>query len=233
MGTPPTYSRHALAEIDRLCVERYGLPSIVLMENAAIGASRLALTEFRLAPGARALIACGTGNNGGDGLAIARHLHNAGVATRIVMAGPETRLTPDAATNYRAVRAMNLSVTEGGAATCCAAVAAWRGDLLIDALLGTGLSTPVHPPLDGFIAAMNDSAAAGAPVLAVDLPSGLDCDTGEPLGVAVRATLTASFVGRKKGFGNPAAAAYTGRVVCVGIGAPRDLVDRLAEDGRD
>jgi NAD(P)H-hydrate epimerase len=227
------FSRAALSEIDRLCVERYHIPSVVLMENAAVGASRLALSEFRLAPGSRVLIACGTGNNGGDGLAMARHLHNAGVSVRVVMAGPRGRLTPDAETNYLAVVAMGITVDEGGAASRCQQISRWRGDLLIDALLGTGLATPDRTPLAGLIAAVNDSASAGTPVLAVDLPSGLDCDTGEPLGVAVRAALTASFVGRKKGFRNPAAAAFTGRVECVGIGAPRELVDRLAEDGRD
>ena len=223
------FSRAALSKIDRVCVERYSIPSVVLMENAAIGASRLAVAEFRLVPGSRVLIVCGTGNNGGDGLAMARHLHNAGAGVRVVMAGPEARLTPDAAMNYRAVRAMNLPVTEGGASTCCAGVAGWRGNLMIDALLGTGLQHPIYAPLDAFITAINESAAAGTPVLAVDLPSGLDCDTGEALGGAVRATLTVSFVGRKKAFRNPASAAFTGRVECVGIGAPRELVDRLAE----
>jgi NAD(P)H-hydrate epimerase len=93
---------------------------------------------------------------------------------------------------------------------------------VVDALFGTGLSRPLGPPFAEVVEAVN---ASTNPVLAVDLPSGLDCDTGEPLGPTVRAAHTATFVAPKRGFLNPRSAAWTGEVHVIDIGAPRRLVD--------
>jgi NAD(P)H-hydrate epimerase len=95
---------------------------------------------------------------------------------------------------------------------------------VVDALFGTGLSGPLRAPFDQVIAAINDGPAQ---VLAVDIPSGLDCDTGQPLGPTVRAHLTATFVAQKKGFAQPAAKAWLGNVHVLGIGAPRKLVEAV------
>jgi NAD(P)H-hydrate epimerase len=97
-------------------------------------------------------------------------------------------------------------------------------DWIVDALLGTGLTSEVREPLRGVIEAIN---RASAHVIAVDLPSGLDCDRGEPLGVAIRATITATFVALKQGFLRPGADAWTGAVEVIGIGVPADLETRL------
>jgi NAD(P)H-hydrate epimerase len=134
-------------------------------------------------------------------------------------------LTCDAAVNYHAIARAGLPISvhadnpvREDAVRQELAVCEW----VVDALLGTGLSSPVRPPLDSVIGLINDS---GKKVLAVDLPSGIDCDTGTPLGVAVRAQRTATMAAWKKGFANPAAREWTGQVHLIDIGVPRKLLE--------
>src|SRR5205085_3569853 len=98
---------------------------------------------------------------------------------------------------------------------------------IVDALFGTGLTGPIRGVLGHVIEALNQGTAEGVTTLAVDIPSGLDCDTGEPLGPTIRAAHTATFVALKQGFANPSAAAWLGKVHVLGIGAPRRLLDLL------
>jgi NAD(P)H-hydrate epimerase len=162
------------------------------------------------------VILCGPGNNGGDGFVIARHLDNYGLpVTAWLLVAPE-KLTGDAAVNFAVARAAGL------VRTTATIFDGW----IVDALFGTGLSRAIDQPLSNYIAAIN---ASGCPILAVDIPSGLECDTGEPLGPTVRATHTATFVAPKRGFLNPASRLWTGEVHVIDIGAPR----RLVEEYRD
>jgi NAD(P)H-hydrate epimerase len=210
-------SRAAVRAIDRRAVEEYGLPSVVLMENAGRNAAELLarLNPLRL----RVATACGPGNNGGDGFVIARHLDRLGVPVAVWLFGDTARLSPDAAVNLTVVQAMGLSVTVADQA---------KNNLfegfgwVVDALFGTGLDRPIGPPLDGVVEAIN---ASGAEVLAVDIPSGLDCDSGRPLGLTVRAHHTVTFVGMKEGFLNPESRPFVGEIHFADIGAPRRLVD--------
>jgi len=183
------------------------------------------------APGPRVLIVCGPWNNGGDGLATARHLHNAGAAVEIVLSGAASGYKGDAATNLAIVQRMGLPITEAGddGAGAVAAAVSRLGeiDLVVDALLGTGLTQAVRDPVAGMIRAVNDLRKEGALILSADIPSGLDADTGEPLGVAVEADATVSFVGLKAGFLRLSAQGYIGDVVVADIGAPRELAARL------
>jgi NAD(P)H-hydrate epimerase len=175
------------------------------------------------------VILCGPGNNGGDGFVIARHLDNHGWPVRIQLFASRTGLADDAAINFTAVERGGLdwfqgSITPGMSGNVVTQLAdlftqpVW----VIDALFGTGLTRPLAAPYDEVVATIN---AAGNPVLAVDLPSGLDCDTGEPRGPTVRATHTATFVAPKLGFRNPKSKEWTGEVHVIDIGAPRRLVD--------
>ena len=164
------------------------------------------------------LIVCGGGNNGGDGYALARHLHNAGV-TPILLPLPEPRPDTDAATNLAICRAMNLR--EIGAGEVDSPVA--DADLVVDGIFGTGLDRPATDDAADVIQWINTTKR---PVLAVDVPSGLDCDTGEPLGAAVRADRTVTFVAVKPGMLRAKARPYIGKVVVVGIGAPIELIER-------
>ncbi len=226
-------SRAQVRAVDRLAIEELGIPGVVLMENAGRGAAEHVLAELRsrrgAARGARVVVLCGGGNNGGDGYVVARHLHGAGVAVELVATVPPGELRGDAATNARVALAMGLVPAVVGAAPDAGALAdAWAGaDLLVDGLLGTGFHGTVRPPLDAVIDAAN---RAGPPIVAVDVPSGLDADLGRAAGPAVRAASTVTFVARKLGFDAPGAAAWTGRVVVAGIGAPPELVARVAAD---
>jgi NAD(P)H-hydrate epimerase len=206
------------------------------MENAAFHLADIALAMVAEAPGATILIVCGPGNNGGDGLAVARHLHNARASVHILLAAPESRYTGDAAQNLAICRAMQLPITAADPNNPAQAFdeaehaltgGADHPDLIIDALLGTGLASDVRPPLAALIESINARARNGTPVLSADIPSGLDADTGQVRGVAVHATITVTFAGLKQGFTTLAAQPFIGDVVVADIGAPRELTQRL------
>lgn len=216
---PLIFTRESVRKLDRLAVEQYHIPSIVLMENAAIAIAAAALKMVRRIRNPRITIYCGPGNNGGDGLAAARHLHNAGARISIILSGPMSRYAGDAAINLGIVKAMKLPIHS-------ATHRPTRTDLIIDALLGTGLDRPVQ----GVIAKLiNQINRPKSPVLAVDIPSGLDADTGHPLGAAVRANHTITLVGLKVGFLTPHAKVYLGKVSVGDIGIPRELATRLSQ----
>lgn len=217
-------SRQQVRDIDRRALEEFGLPGAVLMENAGRGAAELLLALGIRGP---VLVCCGKGNNGGDGFVIARHLDNHGVSVRVLLFGTPDTLRGDAALYFNVlahagipVAAWNAEQTDADALRIELASVDW----VVDALFGTGLTGPVRPPFDTVIRTLN---AAPAKVLAVDLPSGLDCDTGEPLGETVRANATATFVARKTGFANPRAGAFLGAVHVLDIGVPRKLTDPI------
>jgi NAD(P)H-hydrate epimerase len=220
------YTREQMRELDRRAVEDYGVPGVVLMENAGRGAAQIAL-EMLGDPIARlAVIFCGKGNNGGDGFVIARHLHNTGVGVRLIVAFDPARVDPhsDAGVNLRIADRMGLTLirAEDPEGLLLAAGLAREADLIVDALLGTGLSGEVREPYLALIRLIN---AEDKPVLAVDIPSGLDANTGCVLRAAVRATRTATFAGPKLGFTLADAPAHTGQVDVVDIGVPRELLD--------
>ena len=211
-------TREQARALDRRAMEEFGVPGVVLMENAGRG-----MAELLRALGVRGpvVICCGKGNNGGDGFVVARHLDNAGVDVRTFLFARPEELAGDAAVMYGIVArsALPLTVLPGPDLD----EAKWRAELsvfswVVDALFGVGLRGPVRAPFDRVIAAIN---AGPARVLAVDLPSGLDADTGRPLGPCVRAHHTATVAARKKGFAAPEAREWLGEVHVVGMGAPR------------
>jgi NAD(P)H-hydrate epimerase len=165
------------------------------------------------------LILCGGGNNGGDGLAVARHMHNRGADVSLALTIDPAKYTGDALINWRIVSAMKmeweLAVPEKIANTSAL--------LIVDAIFGTGLQQAPRPPFEEVAAAVERS---GRPVLAIDLPSGLDCDTGRPLGPAcIKATRTVTFVRQKIGFAQPSAKPYLGEVTVGSIGCPIELIE--------
>jgi NAD(P)H-hydrate epimerase len=214
-------TREQVREIDRRSIEEYHIPGIALMENAAHGAATIARAMMLDGKRGNVLIICGGGNNGGDGLAIARLLHNRQKRVQIVLANPLERYTGDALTNLKTIQVIRLPLWSPEQDSIPAV--AGEFDLVVDALFGTGLTTP--PRETRWIDYMNTQPA---PVLAIDLPSGLDCDTGLPLGTCVRATQTVTFVARKAGFANPESRQYTGPVIVADIGCPRELVEEFS-----
>jgi NAD(P)H-hydrate epimerase len=213
-------SREEVRGIDARAAEGLKLPTLVLMENAGRGAA--ASIRDRRDSG-RVVIACGPGNNGGDGGVVARHLDAWGFEVRVAWFVDPAHLKGDAASQREILERSGIaSRVIGDDAEPGSIDALWAGaDWLVDGLLGTGLTRPVEGLLARAIASMNGS---GRPILALDLPSGLDADTGRPLGSAIRAALTATFVGPKLGFGREGAGAYTGEVVVVDIGVPRVIL---------
>ena len=217
-------TRAQVREVDRRAIEQYGIPGIVLMENA--GRNAADLIRERLPRGGPVGLVCGRGNNGGDGFVIARHLHNAGIDVELFLACDRARLAGDAATNYRIVERMSLTRHAFDTAERINAAAGRLNDaeIVVDAVLGTGFSGDVRSPLDLAIAAINQASAT---IVAVDLPSGLDCDTGRPSNATVRADLTITFVARKVGLDAPAARDYAGDVIVADIGAPHEIIRQV------
>jgi NAD(P)H-hydrate epimerase len=214
-------SRDEVRALDRRAIEEFGVPGVVLMENAGRSTAELLVS---LGVRGRVVVCCGKGNNGGDGFVIARHLDLRQVPVRILLFCRPEELTGDAALNYHiASRAGLPLVVHAGPNPNLAAVRRELGgaEWAVDALFGTGLSGTVRAPFDQIISAINES---GPRVLAVDIPSGLDCDTGQPLGATVRAEHTATFVAPKKGFTEPSAREWLGQVHVIDIGAPRCLL---------
>ena len=217
-------SRDQVREVDRRAIEDYGIPGIVLMENAARGLAHVARQKLADSVNPRVAIVTGTGNNAGDGFAVARHLHNVQCHPVVLIAGAEPSISGDARTNLEIIKRMGLDVQtlsqdQQGLDELCRELQ--QADLVIDAIFGTGLSGAVRGFYRDVIEQINAGSTA---VLAVDIPSGLDCDTGQPLGSAVRAQTTVTFVARKIGFDAPGANAYIGQVLVVDIGAPRELL---------
>lgn len=223
-------SRDEVRGVDRRAIAEYGLPGIVLMENAGRNAAALLHAVAAVGP---ITIVCGRGNNAGDGFVMARHLENLGRQVRILLAGRAEALHGDAAVNAAVAARGGIPITDLSAGDD----AAWTAALgavgwIVDALLGTGANGPPCGTIAVAIRAINAARAAGAAgVFAVDLPSGLDCDTGVAEGDCVRADVTATFVAPKRGFDRPGAADRTGTVHVVDIGVPRRLLAEIADGG--
>jgi hydroxyethylthiazole kinase-like uncharacterized protein yjeF len=209
-----------MRELDRLAIEAYGIPGIVLMENAGAQVARILWQEYpELKAHRRVAVLCGRGNNGGDGFVIARYLHNMGVPVSVFIIGEPAGIPGDAGVHLAMLRRVGVdpeAVTTSEAAQAVGARLAGY-DILIDALLGTGLKAEVSGVFRLIIAAMN---GAGRPIVSVDIPSGLGADVGTLLGDHVRADLTVTMALPKRGLLLYPAAQHVGRLVVVDIGFP-------------
>ena len=217
-------SRDEVRAIDARALDELGLPSLILMENAGRGAADWLRRRIWPETSARVAILCGPGNNGGDGAVVARHLDAWGFAVRVLWFAPPDSLKGDAAAQAAIVGRSGIEAAVVPESAGIDAIAGLFPDAgwLVDGLLGTGLTRPVEGLIARGIAALNRS---GRPILALDLPSGLDADAGSPLGDAVRAEATATFVAPKLGFAKPGASAYTGEVAVIDIGVPRCILE--------
>ncbi len=216
-------TRDQVRAVDAWAIDTLGIPGVVLMENAGRGCAELIQEKLRDVSEPKVCIFCGTGNNGGDGYVIARHLINSGFDVAVVICGDRDKIKGDAKTNLDILERMGQPVellnpadsnTEGRVAGLAAGA-----DMLVDSLFGTGLNGPLRSDYRQLVETLN---ACECPILAVDIPSGLDCDTGQPLGAAIEASWTVTFVAVKKGFASAQAARHTGDVFVgsIGIAAP-------------
>jgi NAD(P)H-hydrate epimerase len=218
-------SREEVRDVDRRAIDELGIPGVVLMENAGRGTADLL---EKLGIHGPVVIVAGRGNNGGDGFVIARHLDYRGYEVRVLLlVGGGTALQGDALTNWQILQNANLPVqelNESNELEVALSEAAGSADWMVDALLGTGTRGQVRPPYTSVIDCLNQLQRK---ILAIDVPSGLDCNTGEPLGPTIRASHTATFVARKAGFDAPGASQFTGEVHVVDIGVPAGLLERF------
>ena len=206
-----------MREIDRRAIFEIGIPGVALMENAGRRVFEQA-TSMACAADGVVVVLSGKGNNGGDGFVIARHLINNGYDVRVYLVGKAEHVSGDAGINLAILRRMGVAVHELHDQDDVQALRPILENavLAVDALLGTGLKGEVK----GLYASLI-SAANGSRVLSVDVPSGLDADTGQPLGAAVRAEKTVTFQYPKCGFKNPSAREFLGELVVADIGIPR------------
>lgn len=217
-----------MRELDRRTIEEIGIPGVVLMENAGRGAAELLCRRFAgLRPGP-VLILAGKGNNGGDGYVIARHLLNRGWRVRTVVLADEGQIGGDAAINLRALLRSGGEVIFAAAGAQLSRVLRQVRDsrLVVDALFGTGLASEIGGHAASAIDWIN---AAGVPVLAVDIPSGVDATSGRILGRAVRADLTVTFALAKLGHVLHPGAGHCGELEVVDIGIPAALLAKTSD----
>ena len=209
VASPEAVSREQARAADRRAIDTFGIPSILLMENAALAVIQQ-VKEYRVFA-----LVCSPGNNGGDGLAVARHLCIMGKDVRVYIVGDPRKGTDDFKTNLKIMSKLAPevlhTVTEENYEEFESAL---KGcETCIDAIFGTGLNRPVEGIFQRVIESINRLATH---VVAVDIPSGLDCDTGEELGTAIRATQTVTFHRMKKGldispeYGGDVAVSYIG-----------------------
>jgi len=217
-------SREEVRMLDSLAIRELGMPGLSLMENAGYYAAREAFALLGGADDECVVVFAGRGNNGGDGFVIARLLAWWDVAdVRVVLLGEADQVMDDARANLDYLDAAAVPWEEAAseeAATRAVRDAAGAG-LVVDAVLGTGLSGAVRGSAAAFIDALNCAGARA--ILAVDTPSGLDANTGEPLGAAVHASVTVTFAAAKAGFFSGRGREHTGRLVVADIGLPRSL----------
>jgi NAD(P)H-hydrate epimerase len=214
--------------MDRLAASEFGMPTLLLMEHAAMAVARIVKEGCDSLKSQRILFVCGPGNNGGDGYAAARMLLDQGIRAHVVAAGGEPREGTDAWTNLQMAKSFGVPVHAMHDRHVTALFE--QADLLVDGVFGTGLSrAPEGEPLEA-IERLNAARDRGAFLFAIDVPSGLDADLGLPLGACVRANVTISLTGSKVGYVSEAAsAAYTGWVLATPIGMPAALLARYGQ----
>jgi NAD(P)H-hydrate epimerase len=212
----PSLSVAQIREADRRCIQELGIPGPVLMNNAGAAVFR----ELRSGPVG---VVCGKGNNGGDGFVVARLALVAGMETSVVLLAEESGISGDAALFMNAYRRLGgrVEVATGAGAIARAMSGLEKCGTLIDAILGTGVKGEVGGPASEAIARWPE----GVYTVSVDVPSGLDADTGGVCGRCIRADVTVTFQFYKRGFDGPAARPYLGRVVVADIGIPPVCAD--------
>lgn len=223
MAVQRAMTRDEVREVDRRAIEDLAIPEIVLMENAGRGAAEIILNRFEAELGRGCAIVCGGGNNGGDGFVVARHLANHGAKVTVFLVCDATRLTESARVNHEIVRRMGLELvpfgTQGEQAGGMDRLNS--AGVIVDALLGTGFRGEVRPGMAAAIEAINKAPGA---VVALDVPSGMECDTGRGGNATVKARLTVTFVAPKVGFERGDAARFLGEVCVVNIGVPPSIL---------
>ena len=218
-------TKEQVRAVDSWAINTVGIPGVVLMENAGRSCAELIKDKLKDIAEPKVCIFCGTGNNGGDGYVIARHLSNSGFEVVVVICGNREKVKGGAKINLDILERLGqpieqLNLIFGNVPAQVKTFAA-DADMIVDGLFGTGLGGQLSNEYKQLIETIN---ACNCPILAVDIPSGLDCDNGQPLGAAIRASYTVTFVAVKKGFASRSAAQYTGDIFVASIGVKLNYI---------
>lgn len=222
-----TVTASEMQEMDRRTIEDVGIPGMVLMENAGRGATRFFLEQFPDVKNRQVGVIAGRGNNGGDGYVMARYLKQKGVSVKVYLLASARRVQGDAAANLKFLKPLDIPLIElsGDAAFSKHKSEMARLDVWIDAILGIGLKSDVKGYFKTVIDFIN---GLDKPVFAVDIPSGLNSDTGQVCGACIRAKATATFAFAKTGHMIYPGTQYTGALNVVDIGIPLPIVEAIA-----
>jgi hydroxyethylthiazole kinase-like uncharacterized protein yjeF len=212
-------TKEQVRKVDSWAINTLGIPGVVLMENAGRSCAELIKEKLKDVAAPKVCIFCGTGNNGGDGYVIARHLLNSGFEVVVVICGNREKIKGDAKINLdilerlgRPIEQLNL---RDGDVSAQVKTFADGADMIVDGVFGTGLGGQLRDDYKKLVESIN---ACDCPIMAVDIPSGLECDSGQPLGAAIKADYTVTFVAVKKGFTSGSSSQYTGEIFVASIG---------------
>ncbi|MCR4336394.1 MAG: NAD(P)H-hydrate epimerase [Candidatus Omnitrophica bacterium] len=209
-----------IRKLDQLAINQYGVPSLILMENAGRVVAQQVLNFLRCQENSHVAIFCGLGNNAGDGFVAARHLINFGVKVETFLIGSAKSLKNDAEVNYQILKNCGYKIKEIHRVDPSFKRVLRKADCLVDAIFGVGLNREILNPFRSVIEAMNVSRKK---IIAVDVPSGLDATTGQIYGTCVKASQTVTFTFPKKGFFRKQGPEHVGKVVVVDIGIPKKI----------
>jgi hydroxyethylthiazole kinase-like uncharacterized protein yjeF len=207
-----------IQKLDRVAIDEYGMPSIILMENAGRLVAAEVLRQLKRKKNPKVSVICGLGNNAGDGFVVARHLINAGIKAKVYHFGKEKQLKVDALINYRFFKKLRFPIAPiklSNQGLLPAEIS--KVDIVVDAIFGAGLNRDIQNPFKSIIEGINSSSAK---IISVDIPSGLNGTTGKIYGVCIKANTTVTFSLAKKGFYKNYGPALTGKVIVVDIGIP-------------
>ncbi|MBK1810310.1 NAD(P)H-hydrate dehydratase [Clostridium sp. YIM B02505] len=218
-------SSSTLRSIDKYCIEKIGIPSIVLMENAALKV----INNLELHKNRKFVIVCGSGNNGGDGLAVARHLKVLGKEIDVFLVNLNDKLSEDCLINYNILKHLGIKVYALNNIEDCSQLREClvNSDVTIDALFGTGLSRNLSEFYIDTISVINENSEY---IVSIDVPSGMNCDNGKVMGSCINANKTITFEFLKKGFLTWGTSSYTGKVIVESIGIPKSVIDDHSEN---
>lgn len=213
-----------MQQIDAAAIDRYGIPRLLLMEHAGLAVAHT-VSSLSPDPTIPIVLCCGTGYNGGDGLSAARHLHAWGYAPRVILTGAMAQLRTEPRTYAKILTRLRIPLMELTGTGRFERAKRWieSSALIVDALLGIGVRGIVREPIASLMDVLNRS---GKPIVAADIPSGLDGDTGLPQGRAVKASVTVTFGLPKQGCFIGRGPAYTGTLITEPITFPPALLKR-------
>jgi len=229
-GTWPLVSASEMRALDRHTIETLGVPGEILMESAGRAIAQAVIAERRNGRGGDVVVVCGRGNNGGDGFVVSRHLALGGVAVRTLMIGDRARLAGDAAANAARLERLGLEIEEIGEEGAPSHALRAAG-VVVDALFGTGLTRPLGGLEARVVDQLSEWGGAGGCVVAVDLPSGIDSDSGQILGTAIRADVTVTLGLPKIGLALEPGRGLAGRIIVGRIGIADPSLPRDPEVG--